>query len=114
MRRGDRIVLWAIGSGRVLEDHETRFFAIADVTSDPWPCAHQRWPWAVDVDYITAVPTLQEAPPLSGIEARPHRSPHARLTDSQGQQAERLLPSIPPEELALLVEHEIPPERRRR
>ncbi len=108
------MVVWAIGSGRVLEDQEPRFFAIADVTSDPWPCAHQRWPWGIDVDYITAVPTLYGSPRLSDIEARPHRSSHARLTDAQGQRAERLLPSMHPEELGRLVEHDIPSDRRRR
>jgi hypothetical protein len=97
IRAGDRIVYWAIGSGRLFEDREPRFFAIANVLSDPGQCAHPRWPWKVDVDFLAAVSALRDAPPLSEIDARAHRSPHVRLTDAQGRRAEQRLPALPPE-----------------
>jgi len=113
LRTEDRVVYWAVGSGRVLGDGEARFFALARVVSEPpEQCAHPRWPWKVDVEFITAVDRLSEAPRLSDINARPHRNPQIRLSDPQGEMAERLLPVVPPERLAQLVEHEVPPERR--
>jgi hypothetical protein len=77
LRAGDRVVYWAVGSGRVLRDGEARFFALARVMSE-----------------------------------RLQRNPQVRLTDPQGEKAERLLPAVAPERLAQLVEPEVPPERR--
>ena len=113
LRAGDRIVYWAVGSGRVLPDGEARFFALARVLSErPEQCTHPRWPWKVDVEFITAVERLSDAPRLSDIDARPRRNPEVRLTDAQGHRAERLLSAVGSERLTELVEPEVPPERR--
>lgn len=112
-RAGDRIVYWAVGSGRVLYDGEARFFALARVVSErPEHRRHPRWDWKVDVEIITAIDRLSEAPRLSDIDARPHRNPQVRLPDPKGEMAESLLPAVTPERLAQLVEPEVPPERR--
>jgi hypothetical protein len=61
---GDRIVYYAVGSGRVIGDGETGFYALAEVVSPPARCRHTRWPWKVDVEFITAVTRLRDAPAL--------------------------------------------------
>jgi hypothetical protein len=70
------------------------------------------WPGKVDVEFITAVDRPSGAPRLSDINARPHRNPQVRLSDPQGEIAEGLLPVVPQERVAQLVEPEVPPERR--
>jgi hypothetical protein len=91
--RGDRMFWHAIGSHAWLDDG--RFFALGEVTSEqPQWTEHEQWPWALDVKILLEVPLLSQAPALSavGVELRSlRRQSYIRITEEQGQLAERLL-----------------------
>jgi hypothetical protein len=64
MAPGDRLVLYASVWRRV--------FALAEVTSEPEPREHPRWPWIVEIETLLVVPVLDAAPPVEamGVAAR--------------------------------------------
>jgi hypothetical protein len=75
---GDRLVLYASVWKRV--------FGIAEVTSDPGPSGHERWPWQVSIEPLVVVPHLENAPPVEAIGVAPRsmsQQSHVRLTPGQ-------------------------------
>jgi hypothetical protein len=56
---GDRLVLYASVWRRV--------FALAEVTGEPEPREHPRWPWTVPMETLLLVPVLDAAPPVEAI-----------------------------------------------
>jgi hypothetical protein len=59
MAVGDRLVLYASVWRRV--------FAAAEVTGEPEPRDHPRWPWTVEIETLLLVPVLDAAPPVESI-----------------------------------------------
>jgi hypothetical protein len=95
-RTGDRLFWHAVGSGALLG--EPRIFALGEITDHPafWDADAKdpRWPWALPVRIIATVPLLSLGPKLSdfGKDARSlRRQSYVRLTQEQGETAERLL-----------------------
>lgn len=93
---GDRMFWHATGSATLLG--EARIFALGEVTDHPayWdPAAkNPRWPWALPVRILVSVPLLSLGPRLSdfGKDVRSlRRQSYIRLTQEQGEMAERLL-----------------------
>ncbi|HWI75021.1 MAG TPA: hypothetical protein VNT55_23870 [Baekduia sp.] len=75
---GDRLVLYASVWKRV--------FGIAEVTSDPTPSGHERWPWHVSIEPLILIPHLENAPPVEAIGVAPRsmsQQSHVRLTSRQ-------------------------------
>src|SRR5688500_19681625 len=71
---GDRLVLYASVWRRV--------FALAEVTGEPEPRDHPRWPWVVTIETLIVVPVLDAAPPVEaiGVAARSmSQQSHIRL-----------------------------------
>jgi hypothetical protein len=56
---GDRLVLYASVWRRV--------FALCEVTGEPEPREHPRWPWTVAIETLLVVPVLDAAPPVEAI-----------------------------------------------
>ena len=60
---GDRLVLYASVWRRV--------FALCEVTGEPEPRDHPRWPWTVAIETLLVVPVLDAAPPVEAIGVAP-------------------------------------------
>lgn len=95
-KTGDRMFWHAIGSAALLGS--ARIFAMGEVTDHPayWDPAPKdpRWPWALPVEILVSVPLLSMGPRLSdfGKDVRSlRRQSYVRLTQAEGEQAERLL-----------------------
>ena len=92
-RRGDRMFWHAIGSNSLLG--EAKFFALGEVTSDePFLSERERWPWALEVQILIAIPLLSAAPSLGdvGIERSSlRRQAYIKMDPVRGKRAERLL-----------------------
>jgi hypothetical protein len=89
---GDRLVTYAVGSGRVFG--KGRIYSLYEVESEPEPGEHERWPWKVEVRYLGGVPLLSQSPTLDDIAVSPmsvRRQTHIRLTREQGRRAEELI-----------------------
>ena len=91
--RGDRLVSYAAGSARWFG--AGRIFMVEEVVSDePEPGGHPRWPWVVKVEPVASVSLLSWAPAIEDIGVRARslsQQSHIRLSDEQGQLAERLI-----------------------
>jgi hypothetical protein len=75
---GDRLILYASVWKRV--------FGIAEVTSEPGPSGHERWPWQVSIEALVVIPHLENAPPVEAIGVAPRsmsQQSHVRLTPRQ-------------------------------
>lgn len=86
---GDRLVLYASVWKRV--------FAIAEVTGEPRPSGHERWPFEVELEPLLVVPHLENAPPVeaAGVAARSmSQQSHIRLTARQYDLAAEAIGSI--------------------
>ncbi len=77
---GDRLVLYASVWRRV--------FAICEVTGEPEPREHPRWPWTVTIETLLVVPVLEAAPPVEaiGVAAR-SMSQHSHIRIDAGHYA---------------------------
>ena len=91
--RGDRLVNYAAGSARWFGSG--RIYMVEEVVSEePEPGGHPRWPWVVEVEHVVSVPLLSFAPAIEDIGVRARslsQQSHIRLTDAQGELAERLI-----------------------
>lgn len=87
IRAGDRMVVYAAGSAR--DFGEGRLMAVVEVLTGPEATLEsRRWPWAVEVEVVAAIPRLALAPTLRDIGVIPRslgRHSHIRLTDEQGE-----------------------------
>jgi hypothetical protein len=86
---GDRLVLYASVWKRV--------FGIAEVTSDPGPSGHPRWPWQVSIEPLVVIPHLENAPPIEAIGVAPRsmsQQSHIRLTARQYDLAAEAIGSV--------------------
>ena len=86
---GDRLVLYASVWQRV--------FAIAEVTGDPEPRDHPRWPWTVPMETLLVVPVLDAAPPVQaiGVAARSmSQQSHIRIGREHYERAVDAIASI--------------------
>jgi len=75
---GDRLVLYASVWKRV--------FGVVEVTGEPEPSGHERWPWQVPMEALVVVPHLDNAPPIEAIGVAPRsmsQQSHIRLTAGQ-------------------------------
>lgn len=88
---GDRLVYYAVGSGR--------FFAVAEITSEhPYErtITHEweaQWPWMFDVRILAKKRRLSEAPSVLELGPTPdrHHKGHVPLSAEQADKAERVL-----------------------
>jgi hypothetical protein len=79
---GDRLVMYASVWRRV--------FALAEVTGEPEPRDHPRWPWTVAIETLLLVPALDAAPPVEaiGVAARSmSQQSHIRLSEEHYERA---------------------------
>jgi hypothetical protein len=86
---GDRLVLYASVWRRV--------FAICEVTGDPEPRDHPRWPWTVPIETLLVIPVLDAAPPVEaiGVAARSmSQQSHIRLSPAAYDRAVDAIASI--------------------
>jgi hypothetical protein len=86
---GDRLVMYASVWRRV--------FALAEVTSDPEPREHPRWPWTVAIETLLLVPALDAAPPVEaiGVAARSmSQQSHIRLRPEHYERALQAIASV--------------------
>jgi hypothetical protein len=86
---GDRLVLYASVWRRV--------FALAEVTGEPEPRDHPRWPWTVPIETLLLVPALDAAPPVEaiGVAARSmSQQSHIRLRPEHWARAVEALASV--------------------
>ena len=86
---GDRLVLYASVWRRV--------FALAEVTGEPEPRDHPRWPWTVAIEPLIVVPVLDAAPPVEaiGVAARSmSQQSHIRLRAEHYARAVEAIASI--------------------
>jgi hypothetical protein len=44
-----------------------RVFALCEVTGEPSPREHPRWPWTVEIETLLVIPVLDAAPPVEAI-----------------------------------------------
>jgi hypothetical protein len=87
---GDRLVFYAIGSARQFK--LGRIFAVTEVTSEPEPSNHDRWPWQVTTRMLVPGQRLPNCPTLDYIDVEPtslRQASHISLTSEQGKTAER-------------------------
>ena len=85
----DRLVLYASVWRRV--------FAIVQVTGEPAPREHPRWPWSVATEPLLVVPQLDAAPPVEaiGVAARSmSQQSHIRLRPEHFDLAVEALASV--------------------
>jgi hypothetical protein len=91
IEQGDRLVVYAAGSAR--EYGEGRIFAIEEsLSEEPEPSGHDRWSWEIATRRLASAPSLALAPTLRDIAVSTRslgRHSHLRLTDRQGELAER-------------------------
>jgi hypothetical protein len=86
---GDRLVLYASVWRRV--------FALAEVTGQPEPREHPRWPWTVPIETLLLVPVLDAAPPVEaiGVAARSmSQQSHIRIEPGHWARAVQALASV--------------------
>ncbi|WCB94526.1 hypothetical protein DSM104299_03263 [Baekduia alba] len=86
---GDRLVLYASVWKRV--------FGIVEVTSEPRPSGHERWPFEVALEALLVVPHLENAPPVEAVGVAPRsmsQQSHIRLTPRQYALAAEAIGSI--------------------
>ena len=89
MAPGDRLVLYASVWRRV--------FALAEVTGEPEPREHPRWPWIVAIEALLVVPALDAAPPVEaiGVPARSmSQQSHIRLRPEHYERALAAIASV--------------------
>ena len=86
---GDRLVYYASVWRRV--------FAVVEALEPPEPREHPRWPWAIAVEPLLVVPTLDAAPPVEavGVAARSmSQQSHIRITPEHYERAVAALASV--------------------
>ena len=86
---GDRLVLYASVWRRV--------FALCEVTGEPEPREHPRWPWTVSIETLLVVPVLDAAPPVEaiGVAARSmSQQSHIRLSFEHDERAVDAIASV--------------------
>jgi hypothetical protein len=86
---GDRLILYASVWRRV--------FAAAEVTGEPEPRDHPRWPWTVAIETLLVVPVLDAAPPVEsiGVAARSmSQQSHIRIDAGHYARAVEAMASI--------------------
>jgi hypothetical protein len=89
MAPGDRLVLYASVWRRV--------FALAEVTGEPQPREHPRWPWTVEMETLLLVPVLDAAPPVEaiGVAARSmSQQSHIRISEEHYRRAVEAIASV--------------------
>jgi hypothetical protein len=89
---GDRLVVYAAGSGRVFG--APRIYAVEEVLSEPEPTGHDQWGWGVQTRLVIPGPLLHRAPTLHQIDVDPksvRSHSHIRLTAEQGSRAEAII-----------------------
>jgi hypothetical protein len=86
---GDRLVLYASVWKRV--------FAIVEAVEEPAVRDHPRWPWAIAVEPLLAVPRLEDAPPVEAIGVAPRsmsQQSHISISAAQYERAVAALGSV--------------------
>jgi hypothetical protein len=89
---GDRLVFYAVGSAKQFKF--PRIFAVAEVTSDPEPSGHDRWPWQVRTRMLVPGPRLLACPTLGAIDKEQtslRQASHITLSEEMGKLAEKLI-----------------------
>jgi hypothetical protein len=74
-----------------------RVFALAEVTGEPEPREHPRWPWTVEIETLLLVPVLDAAPPVEsiGVAARSmSQQSHIRIEAAHYERALEALASV--------------------
>ena len=92
VRQDDRLVFYAVGSAARFK--VGRIFAVVEVSSEPEPSGHERWPWQVFSRMLVPGPRLPTCPSIDDIDVALtslRRQSHISLTDDQGREAERLI-----------------------
>ena len=72
-------------------------FAVCEVTGDPEPRDHPRWPWTVAIETLLLVPVLDAAPPVEaiGVAARSmSQQSHIRLSAAHYDRAVEAISSV--------------------
>jgi hypothetical protein len=89
---GDRLVFYAVGSAAQFKTG--RIFAVVEVTSEPEPSGHDRWPWQVRSRMLVPGPRLPNCPTIDDIDVAQtslRRQSHISLDEARGKEAERLI-----------------------
>jgi hypothetical protein len=86
---GDRLVLYASVWKRV--------FALAEVTGEPRPSGHDRWPFEVPLEALLVIPHLDNAPPVEAMGIMPRsmsQQSHISITPRQYDLAAEAIGSV--------------------
>ena len=72
-------------------------FAVCEVTGDPEPRDHPRWPWTVPIETLLVIPVLDAAPPVEaiGVAARSmSQQSHIRIEPDHYDRAVAAIASV--------------------
>jgi hypothetical protein len=85
-------VFYAVGSAA--QFNTGPIFAVVEVTSEPEPSGHERWPWQVRSRMLVPGPRLPGCPTIDDIDVAHtslRRQSHISLDEDRGKEAERLI-----------------------